>query len=51
MPAPLGKFEIVLPLIVALVRLAAVAPLPVPISWMPPPFELAVLVELLIVLF
>src|SRR5215216_3163033 len=50
-PPSLGKLRIVLPLIAALVRLATAEALPMPISLTPDPFEVAVLVVLVIVLF
>ena len=50
MPAPAGKFRIVLPLIVAFVRLATADPSPCRMMLIPVPFEVAVLVLLVIVL-
>src|SRR5690242_2125011 len=51
MPEAVGKFEIVLLLIVALFRTKTVVAVPVPLMLMPKPCEVVVLVVLVIVLF
>ena len=51
MPPPLGKFRTVLPLIVALVKLAAVEALPMPMSLIPSPLDVLTSVVLEMALF